>query len=302
MNDDRVRIPADVDQPDRILAGLTARQLGILSAAAVLVWAVYQATGPWLALSVQAAVAAPIVVVAVVVALGERDGLSGDRYVLAAWRWRRSPARLVPADEAICPPPGWLDVGGRPLPAPLDPPAKAVDADGVIDLGAHGTAVLCEASAGSFGLRTHAEQQALVAGFGRWLNAADTPVQIVVRSRPLDLRDTVDRLRHAAGGLAHPALETAAREHADFLESLTGQGLLQRQTILVLRDPGPPDVAGDVLARRAQEAQRRLAGAGVSLRVMDRPGAEAALAGAAAATPALAGSWHPGEIVHGAPR
>lgn len=299
MNDDRVRIPADVDQPDRILAGLTARQLGILSAAAVLVWALYWATGPWLPLPAQAAIAAPIIAAAVVIALGERDGLSGDRFVLAAWRWRRSPARLVPADEPICPPPEWLDAG-EPLPAPLDAPVKAVDADGVVDLGVHGAAILCEASAGNFALRTHAEQQALVAGFGRWLNAADTPVQIVVRSRPLDLCDSVDRLRHAAGGLPHPALETAAREHADFLASLTGQGLLERDTFLVLRDPGPPDVAADVLARRAQEAQRRLAGAGVSLRPLDPAEAEAALARAAAAAPAFAGSWDPGEIVHGA--
>jgi len=40
----RVRIPADVEREDRILANLTARQLAILSVAAVLLWAGYTAT------------------------------------------------------------------------------------------------------------------------------------------------------------------------------------------------------------------------------------------------------------------
>jgi len=35
----RVRIPADVDRPDKLLAGLTARQLAILAVAAVVLWA-----------------------------------------------------------------------------------------------------------------------------------------------------------------------------------------------------------------------------------------------------------------------
>ena len=40
----RVRIPADVERPDKLLAGLTARQLAILGVAAVVLWAGYAAT------------------------------------------------------------------------------------------------------------------------------------------------------------------------------------------------------------------------------------------------------------------
>ena len=40
----RVRIPADVEREDRILAGLTARQLAILAVPAVVLWVAYEAT------------------------------------------------------------------------------------------------------------------------------------------------------------------------------------------------------------------------------------------------------------------
>jgi Ca2+-binding RTX toxin-like protein len=40
----RVRIPADVDREDRLLAGLSARQLAILGTAAVVLWVAYAAT------------------------------------------------------------------------------------------------------------------------------------------------------------------------------------------------------------------------------------------------------------------
>ena len=34
-------IPADIERPDKILAGLTARQVAILAIAAVLIWAAF---------------------------------------------------------------------------------------------------------------------------------------------------------------------------------------------------------------------------------------------------------------------
>ena len=82
----RVRIPADVDRPDTVLAGLTARQLAILAIAAVAIWAGYVTTRAVLPLSVFAALAAPVALAAGALALGRRDGLSADRWVLAALR------------------------------------------------------------------------------------------------------------------------------------------------------------------------------------------------------------------------
>jgi PrgI family protein len=98
---ERVRIPADTGQPDRILAGLTARQLGILMLAGLPAGLLFLAARPLLPLPVAAGLAAPPLLVGVALALGRRDGVSLDRLAVAAvaqrlvpvpggarrWRW-----------------------------------------------------------------------------------------------------------------------------------------------------------------------------------------------------------------------
>jgi hypothetical protein len=64
------------------------------------------------------------------------------------------------------------------------------------------------------------------------------PVQILIRAERLDLADQISALRQRAAALPHPALETAALGHADYLEHLaTGTDLLRRQVLLILREP-----------------------------------------------------------------
>lgn len=278
----RVRIPADVDRPDRILAGLTARQLVLLAVPTIFLWAAYLLVRRWVPLPVFAVVVAPLVVAAVAIALGQRDGLSLDRLLLAAVRQWRGQRRLVPAPDGIPPTPALAErVDPGPAPSPLTLPARRLDDGGVLDLGPDGTAVIARVIPVNFSLRTPAEQQALVAGFGRWLNSLTTPVQIVVRSTPVDLSDAVHELSEAAGGLPHPALEVAAREHAEFLAGLaTSRELLARQVLLILREPATTDGAAGRVTRAAADATAALAGCGLTVAPLDAAGAAAVLAAA----------------------
>jgi len=276
----RVRIPADVDRPDKLLAGLTARQLAILAVAAVALWAGYAATRHLVPPAAYGAVAIPVAAVAALLALGRMEGVPADRWVIAAWRHRRSSRRLVPAPEGVPAIPGFLAkaAGSHPpaLPAPLRLPLAGIDASGVLDLGPDGLAVICRASAVTFGLRTPAEQEALVAGFARFLSSLAEPVQILVRAERLDVGPAIDALLDAAPGLPHVALERAARDHAAFLAYLAAsRDLLRREVLVVLRQPaGQASAAGDGdgagrLQRRAAEAVTALGAAGVSLCVLD---------------------------------
>ena len=257
----RVRIPADVERPDKLLAGLTARQLAILGVAAVVLWAGYAATRHLVPTVAFAVVALPVGAAAAMLALGRFEGIAADRWVSFAWRHHRAPHRLVPAPDGVPSAPAFL--GAQPGSAPdmLRLPFAGVSGDGIVDLGVDGLAMICRASAVTFSLRTPAEQEALVAGFARWLNSLDQPAQILVRAEPVDLTPSIDALLDAAPALPHPALEAAARGHAAFLADLGARrDLLRREVLVVLRQPRPSNSAGTDaparLHRRAAEATR----------------------------------------------
>src|SRR6266508_6730782 len=93
----RARVPADVDTPDKIVYGLTARQLAILAVAGVAGYGLFKTIGPLVPPPVLIAVLTPLAGVAVVLALGRRDGLSMDMWLLSAIRHTRGPKRLAPA-------------------------------------------------------------------------------------------------------------------------------------------------------------------------------------------------------------
>jgi hypothetical protein len=278
----RARVPADVERKDALLFGFTFRQLVILTVTGLVLYAAWTALARVVAPPVFLAASIPVAGVAFALAVGRRDGISLDAWVLHAVRFRRSPRRLVTRTEGVAAAPGWVQTITGPayrlrLPAPLRLPARGITPDGLVDLGADGTTALAEASTVAFGLRTPAEQNALVAGFGRWLNSLDAPVQILIRAQPVDLTTLADRIHDRAPSLPHPALEQAALSHVAFLDELaTQRELLHRQVTLAVRDTRSP---GHTLHRAAQ-AVRALAGCEVVARVQE-PGEVAATLAAA---------------------
>lgn len=283
------RIPADVDRPDVIVARLTARQVVILAGTGLLVWAGFMgahAALPQVPPLYLIAPAAPVAAIAVGLALGKRDGLSADRFALAALRHTRAPKHLAAGgQDGVAPLPEFLPKAVRakagPVPAPVPMPARGIDDAAVIDLGGEGQAAVAACGTVNFALRTPGEQDGLVGAFGRWLNGLNAPVQLLVRTHRLDLSGAVQQLREAAPGLPHPALEAAAAEHADYLQALAGRrDVLHRQVLLTAREPrggrgrksrpGGPDVAAPQrLHRRLDEAARALSGAQIPVRSFD---------------------------------
>ncbi|MEU5698666.1 PrgI family protein [Streptomyces aurantiacus] len=251
-----VRIPADVDREDTVLANLTARQLMILAVTGIVLYGLWSLTRAFVPLPVFLIPTVPIGATAVFLALGRRDGMPLDRLMLAALRQRMMPRYQVAAPEGIRPAPAWLarqatepeQPTGGVVPAALQLPGEGVSETGVIDLGADGVAVVAVCSTVNFALRTPAEQDSLVSAFGRYLHSLTAPVQILIRAERLDLSAQIGELGRYAPSLPHPALEAAAREHADYLTQL-GQNtdLLRRQVLLILREHLGPSVPADVL-------------------------------------------------------
>src|SRR6266542_1451886 len=149
----------------------------------------------------------PVAGVSVALALGRRDGLPLDAWLLAAIMYRRGPRRAAPAPEGATAAPPWAPaVVAEPPPAVLRLPADAIGDDGVIALDDGTAAVLVAATTVNVGLRTGAEQAALVGSYGRWLNSLTGPVQVVVSAQRVDLTSHALRVADSAQSLPHPAL------------------------------------------------------------------------------------------------
>ena len=148
----------------------------------------------------------------------------------------------------------------------------------MIGLGDGGAAVAAAVSTVNLALRTPAEQDALTAAYGRWLNSLTGPVQILIRARYADLSAAVADLEDTAPALPDPALEAAALDHAAFLTELAGsRDLLTRQVLLITREtcrtgPGAARSGGGSGLRAAQrtaEAARLLAAADLTVSALD---------------------------------
>ncbi|MEO3780489.1 PrgI family protein [Micromonospora sp. B11E3] len=277
----RARMPADVDAPDKVLYGLTFRQLAILAVAALAFY------GAWRAL--HQLVPMPVLVGAGVlfggcvfgVAVGRRDGLPLDAWLLAAVRHSRAPRALSTTDTTSRLP-DWVQAPTSKvmLPAPLKLPADAIDDGGEIRLHG-GRAAMVAASNVNLALRTADEQAALIDAFGRWLNSLSTPTQIVVSAQPVDLHSAARTLSRVVDDLPHPALADAAADHARFLDDLAKRRDPLRRQVLIVTRTSPGERGEHAARRRAENTVRALSGLGVTTRTLDGAAVTAAIAAAA---------------------
>ena len=91
----RARVPGDIERADKIAFGLTGRQLVILTVTALLLYAAWTALATVVHPLIFGACALPIAASAFILAVGRRDGISLDAWILAGLRHRRSPHRLI---------------------------------------------------------------------------------------------------------------------------------------------------------------------------------------------------------------
>jgi hypothetical protein len=278
----QAQVPADFDAPDRVLYGLTARQVAILAATGALLWVAYHALSPIVPPVVFGIAALPLGGLAAAVALGRRDGISMDRWIAAAIKASRSPHHLVAASGGTTTPaPGWAPAVGtatatrtrraaKPVAvavAPLRLPAQRIGGTGVVDTG-DGRVAVTAAGTVNFDLRTVDEQYALVDGMGRWLNSLSGPVQIVISTRRVDMHAYADQIDDRLDCLPHPALADAAAGYAEFLRDLAEDRDPLDRHVLIAHHVGPyTDPA--VARRQAEQTARALTGLGAATEVLD---------------------------------
>jgi PrgI family protein len=251
----RAKIPGDLDAPDRLAFDLTFRQLAVLAIAGVtglFLWALLARAVPMVPPAARAVPMIPIAGTALALAVGRRDGLPLDAWLLAAAVFRHRPHRLFPVP--VVEPPDWAPAvvsppdasrdqsrGDREMRPPglLRLPADALDPDGTLhrpdrsspsssSSSASGSAtVLVAATTVNVTLRTPAEQAGLVAGLGRWLNSLTTSVQIVVSTRRVDLPAHAVRIADRAHTLTDAPTDGLTDDgmDGDAADPVAGSGL-----------------------------------------------------------------------------
>ncbi|MBV1854574.1 PrgI family protein [Catellatospora sp. NEAU-YM18] len=261
-------MPANVNEADRIAFGLTFRQLAIVGGIGLGGFGLYRTFGPLL--PPVAWIIAGIIVfsIAIVVALGRRDGLPLDVWLKHGLTLTRSPRRLTPGTARAT---SVAAVAGKTsVPAPLRSPVTAVSPSGVVTSeGKHRVLIACGTT--NIHLRTGNEQGALLDGFGRFLNSLTSPAQIVVAAQRHDLTAHAQAIVDHAPRLPHRALQDAADDYAEFLLDLDEErDPLRRQVLAVITGEQVADMA-----------VRALSGLGVEATALDGPAVTAALAAAA---------------------
>jgi hypothetical protein len=328
------RVPADVNRPDRVLGPFTTRQSVLLLATAAVLYGAWVGLRPWVPLPIFLTVAAPVAAIAVVVALGQRDGLPLDRFLLAGLRHHLNPRRMPatprtgaghsgqPSHGAAFDPNNRLRtaptaVSWRPGPAGLLAQAHTAGlgpdpaGPGVLDLGADGLVAIAAVSTLNLGLHTPTEQDALLTGFARYLHTLTGPVQFLIRTVPLDLGEHLSALYEQARTLPHPALVTAALGHRAHLAHLAtpamsdgetdgGDGLTARQVLLVFRE-ATAGTGGQQLLRRLEDATRHLATLDIAITPLDAAQISALLTDCCNPTYPTTGPPHPGSSHSAAP-
>ncbi|GAB4001397.1 hypothetical protein GCM10029992_36750 [Glycomyces albus] len=264
-----VYVPADLDVPDRILFGLTGRQVAVLAPAAVAVWGLWQSLATSVHPAVLLVASAPVVALALALALARKDGTTLDRLALAVLRHPKRPMAAGEANPDSAASTRAL-VGRRAgARGPVDAvrtQVAAVAPEGVVDLGAGGCAVAVAAGCVNFDLRAEAEQASLCAAFGRLLHTVEGHLQICLTHRPVDLTGYLDTLAEREADLEDQALRRAAQAHRSWLAGLVaGHELLAREVTVVVTGPD-----AEAASREAAQVEAFCAQIGAEAHRLDR--------------------------------
>jgi hypothetical protein len=264
----RAAVPANVNEADRIAFGLTFRQLAIIGGTGLLGFGCYRTYGPLLPPAAWIVAGIVVFAVAIVLAIGRRDGLPLDVWLRHGFALTRSPRTLTPGNARAT---SIAAVAGKPrTPAPLRSPAASISPGGVLSSeGSDKVLIACGTT--NIHLRTGSEQAALLDGFGRFLNSLTGPAQLLVAAHRHDLSVYAQATADLAPRLPHPALQSAAQDYAAFLLDLDAE-----------RDPLRRQVLAVVTGEHAADAAvRALSGLGVEAAALDGPAVTSALASAA---------------------
>ena len=118
--------------------------------------------------------------------------------------------------------------------------------DDTVGLKNGGVRAVLEVEAVNFALKSEEEQNAIIYGYQSFLNSLEFPVQILVRSRKLDLDGYLKKLKEQQKHLSNPLLQEQLSSHIDYLSRLVEctDIMSKKFYVIVSYDPLRADTKG----------------------------------------------------------
>lgn len=103
---------------------------------------------------------------------------------------------------------------------------------------------IVKVSSMNFNLKSEAEQNAIIYSYQAFLNTLDFPIQIVVRSRKLDLDLYIDKLKGIAEKQTNTLLQRQTHEYIDYIQRLIEYADIMEKEFYVVIPMDPPRAQG----------------------------------------------------------
>lgn len=117
--------------------------------------------------------------------------------------------------------------------------------DNVVVLKGGGLRGILKATSINFNLKSEEEQNAITYGYQGFLNSLEFPVQIVIRSKKLDIDDYIERIKSLGEKQQNQLLKDQTFEYADFVKKLVEYtDIMQKEFYVIV--PFDPLRARDV--------------------------------------------------------
>ncbi len=112
--------------------------------------------------------------------------------------------------------------------------------DNTVVLKNGGLRAILKVSSMNFNLKSEAEQNAIIYSYQAFLNTLDFPLQIVIRSRKLDLDNYIDKLKGIAEKQTNTLLHRQTYEYIDYIQRLIEYADIMEKQFYVVVSSDPP--------------------------------------------------------------
>lgn len=106
--------------------------------------------------------------------------------------------------------------------------------DNVIILKNGGLRTIFKTSSINFNLKSEAEQNAIILSYQHFLNTLEFPIQIVVRSRKLEIDHYIENLKNLAEKQKNPLLQRQTYEYTEYIQKLIEYANIMEKEFFVI--------------------------------------------------------------------